>query len=202
MRHHDNAGFSLVELLVSMVVLLLVMIGAAGMLIQSSQVNRVEQMTVEAQANARNCLALVVAKLRSAGWDPLNVGVPTVALDPDPTDGVSQIEVFADLNQDGETDGTATDDDDGEQILIRHTGSRVEWRPTADVSDPFVVLARNISNDADGDGTPEPMFVPDSTSNPTRVTVQVTAESARADSRTGQPVRYTVTSRVVLRKTL
>jgi prepilin-type N-terminal cleavage/methylation domain-containing protein len=202
MRYDGNGGFSLVELLVSMVVLLLVMTGVAGMLIQSSQVNRAEQMTIEAQANARNCLALVVAKLRSAGWDPLNVGVPTVALDPDPSDGVSEIEVFADLNQDGETDGAATDDDDGEQILIRHTGNQVEWRPSADVSDPFVVLARNISNDADGDGTPEPMFVPDSTSNPTRVTVRITAESARADSRTGQPVRYTVTSQVVLRKTL
>jgi prepilin-type N-terminal cleavage/methylation domain-containing protein len=200
MTQHDSRGFSLLELLVSMTVLLMVMIGVAGMLIQNSQINRVEQMTVEAQSNARNCLAMVVAKLRSAGWDPLNVNIPTVALDPDLGDDISEIEVFADLNKDGETDGTVTDDDDGEQILIRHFKNQVEWRPSADVGDPFVVLARNISNDADGDGTPEPMFVPDSTVDPERITVQITAQSPKADSRTGQFVRYTVTSQVVLRK--
>ena len=38
-------------------------------------------MTVEVQGNARNTLSMVVQKLRSAGWDPMNWGIPTVRLD-------------------------------------------------------------------------------------------------------------------------
>ena len=198
----DTRGFTLVEMLVSMVVLMLVMVGVAALLIQSSRINKYEQLAVQTQANARNCLAMVVAKLRSAGWDPLNVDVPSVVLDPDLSDTISEIEVYADINGDGETDGTVTDDDDGEQILIRHTGDRIEWRPSADTSDPFIILARNISNDADGDGTPEPMFVPDSTTDPRMITVRITAESPVADLRTGEFSRYSVVSQVVLRKAL
>jgi type II secretory pathway pseudopilin PulG len=189
---HKSAGFSLVELLVGIVVLLLAMAGLAGLLIKNARMNKIEQMTVEAQANARNCLSMVVQKLRSAGWDPLNVGINVVTLDPDLTDQISQIEVFADYNpEDGDSD------DPGEQVLIRHTGNRVEWRQTA--SSSYETLAINISNDADGNGTPEPMFVPDSTTNPTRITVTITAQSPVPDARTGDFIRYTVTSDVVLR---
>jgi len=201
MRRAD-AGFSLVEMLVSLTVLLLATTSLAGLLVQNSKMNKSQQLAIDAQSNARNCLEIVVAKLRSAGWDPVNAGVSTVTLDPDLTDLVSEIEVFADVNADGETDGTTTDDDDGEQLLIRHTGNQVEWRASADVSDPFVVLAVNITNDADGDGTPEPMFVPDSLTDPERVTVRITARSPVVDPVTRAFIRYTVSSDVVFRKNL
>jgi type II secretory pathway pseudopilin PulG len=192
MNTRRSSGFSIVEMLVSIVVLLLAMAGLAGLLIKNARVNKIEQMTVEAQANARNCLSMVVQKLRSAGWDPLNFGINVVALDPDTTDPISQIEVFADINpEDGATSGV------GEQVLIRHNGDRVEWRQTP--TSAFETLAINISNDADGDGTPEPMFVPDSTTNPTRITVTITAQSPVPDARTGDFVRYTVTADVLLR---
>lgn len=191
MRGADR-GFTLVETLIALTVLLLIMAGLAGMLIQNAHVNKNQQMTVEAQANARNTLSMVVQKLRSAGWDPLNAGINVVNLDPDLTDNISEIEVFADFNpEDGATTGPE------EQVLIRHVGDRVEWRP--DPNSAFIVLATNISNDADGDGTPEPMFVPDDTVKPTRITVTVTAESPVADATTGRTVRYTVTSDVHLR---
>jgi len=188
----DKRGFTMVETLIALTVLLLIMAGLAGMLIQNAHVNKNQQMTVEAQANARNTLSMVVQRLRSAGWDPLNAGINVVNLDPDLTDNISEIEVFADFNpEDGLTDGV------DEQVLIRHVGNQVEWRSTP--TSPFVVLATNISNDADGDGTPEPMFVPDDTVNPTRITVQITAEAPVADASTGRRVRYTVTSDVLLR---
>jgi prepilin-type N-terminal cleavage/methylation domain-containing protein len=191
-----QSGFSLVELLVSLTLVAVIAGGLANMMIHSSRMNRSRQMTVDVHANARNCMTLIVQKLRSAGWDPMNAGVATVALDPDTSDDVSQIEVFADLDGDGLTLG------DGEQVLIRHLDDRVVWRRTGNIGAPFSVLASHISNDADGDGTIEPMFVPDSTTHPTRITVRVTARSAVRDPLTREFLRYTLTSDVILRKSI
>jgi type II secretory pathway component PulJ len=190
-----QGGFSLVELLVALLVTMVIMAGLFGMLIENSRINKSKKMTMEAQANARSTLSLVVQKLRSAGWDPMNAGIPSLTLDPDLSDAVSQIEIFADLDMDGDTD------EDREQILLRHQNGQVEWRSSNDVTAPFAVMAVNISNDADGDGTAEPMFVPDATP-PTRITVRVTAQSPSRDPMTGEFIRYSVASDVILRKGL
>ena len=87
-----------------------------------------------------------------------------------------------------------------EEVLIRHSGNQILWR--RDASSSFIVLATNISNDADGNGTIEPMFVPDATPNPSRITVQITAQSPAPDPTSGRFIRYTVSSDVVLRKSL
>jgi Tfp pilus assembly protein PilW len=185
-----------VELLVSLTVMTLVAGGLLTFLFHNARLSKTQRLTAEAQANARSCLTTVVQKLRSAGWDPMNAGIATVVLDPDTTDNISQIEIFADLDMDGTTNGTL------EQALIRHVNDRVEWRPTNSTGQPFEIVALHISNDADGDGTPEPMFVPDSTSDPKRITVTVTATSPSRDPVSNDFVRYTVSSEVVLRKAL
>jgi len=197
MIRDNQKGFSLVELLVSVTVMTLALSGLATLLIQNARINKSQRMAAEIQANARNTLSMVVQKLRSAGWDPTNAGLPTVTLDPDTTDSISEIEVFADLNEDGDTL------DADEQTLIRHLGAsnQVVWRPTSDVNDPFIVLSGDISNDIDGDGNIEPMFVPDA-NPPTRITVQITAQSPAPDPTSGEFIRYTVSSDVVLRKAL
>ena len=197
MRKHGQDGFSLIEMLVSITVLLLAMAGLSSLLIQNARVNKSQQMTVEVQANARNCLSMIVQRLRSAGWDPLNQGTfSPVILDQDLADSIDELEVFADLDMDGLTDS------DDEQVLIRHVGTQVVWRRTNDVSDPFIVLAANITNDANGDGVPELMFVPDLTPDPTRIRVTITAQSPAPDPTSGEFIRYTVSSDVTLRKAL
>ncbi len=196
MQGHAQRGFSLLELLVSLTVTLLIMTGVTKMMLQNAKINKAQQMTAQAQSNARNCLAMIVQRLRSAGWDPLNAGVPSVNLDTDPGDDIAEIEVFADLDSDGLTDGI------DEQVLIRHIGDRIVWRRSNDVSEPFVILATNISNDADGDGTIENMFVPSSTPDPERITVQITARSPVPDPMSGKFIRFTAGTDVVLRKTL
>jgi prepilin-type N-terminal cleavage/methylation domain-containing protein len=195
----DQRGFSLVELLVSLTILVLAMTGLAGLLIQNAKVNKSEQMTAAVHTNARNSVTMIVQELRSAGWDPLYLSFPGVVLDPDDndaddTDGVDDLEVYADLLGNGNT----TDMD--ERVRIRFNGSQILWR--RQVGQSYIVVAGNISNDADGDGTPEPMFLPDTTPTPSRITVQVTAESPTPDPLTGQPIRYTVSSDVVLREQL
>jgi Tfp pilus assembly protein PilW len=179
-----------------MTVLMLCVTGLARMMIENARLNRAQQMTAQAQATARNCLSMVVQRLRSAGWDPLNAGIPSVALDADMSDDVSEIEIYADIDQDGVT--SAQD----EQVLIRHVGSQVVWRRTSDASDPWLIVATNISNDEDGDGVPEPMFIPDSLTDPTVITVRVTAESPSPHPVSGEMIRYTVSSDVTLRKLL
>ena len=148
-RAAGQAGFTLVELLVSVTILLVIMGGLAKLLIQNSQVNRKEQMAVETQANARHCVSMITAVIRSAGWDPAETGFDSVDLDPTPLDSEQSIRVYTDLNADSDND------DADEDITIRRIGTRVEWRKTSDATQPFVVLADNITNDSDGDGTVE-----------------------------------------------
>ena len=139
MAYPSSKGFSLIELLVSLSVTLLIMTGVTQMMLQNSRINRKQQLTAEVQSNARNCLSMIVQRLRSAGWDPLNAGIATVTLDSDSDDDINEIEVFADLDSDGTTDGM------DEQVLIRHVGNQIEWRRSNDVDEPFVVLAVNIT---------------------------------------------------------
>ena len=196
MQGHAQRGFSLLELLVSLTVTLLIMTGVTKMMLENAKINKAQQMTAQAQSNARNCLAMIVQRLRSAGWDQLNTGVPSVNLDTDTIDDIAEIEVFADLDSDGLTDGI------DEQVLIRHVGDRIVWRRSNDVSEPFVVLATNITNDANGDGTIESMFVPSSIPDPERITVQITAQSPMPDPMSGEFIRFTASTDVVLRKAL
>ncbi len=195
-RGRKEGGFTLVEMLVSLTLLSMVFGGIAALMIQNSQINRTEQISAEVQSNARNCLSMIVQVLRTAGWDPKNAGFAAVGLDPSPTNSTNYIEVFADLNEDGDTN------DANEDVTIRWATDKIEWRTTSDTTQPYVTLADSISNDADGDGAPETMFVADSMSNPTRITVRITARSPVPDPRSGQYIRYTVSSEVVLRKKL
>ncbi len=80
------------------------------------------------------------------------------------------------------------------------SGDQLVWRRSP--TDPYIVLARDITNDSDGDGIAEPMFVPDSAVDPTRITVRITARSPVPDPRSGGFVRYTVSTDVVLRSSL
>jgi prepilin-type N-terminal cleavage/methylation domain-containing protein len=187
-------GFSLIEMLVGLAILLVVMVAALGLVVHNSRINRAEQMSVAVRSDARACLSMIVHKLRTAGWDPTAAGIQVVRLDTTPLDGIEEIEVFADLDNDGATTGT------DEQVLIRFIQDRLEWRRSAAGS--FETMALGISNDADGDGTPEPMFTADSTTNPTRIVVRLTAESKHASPMTGSPIRYTLSSDLALRKRL
>jgi prepilin-type N-terminal cleavage/methylation domain-containing protein len=187
-------GFTLIEMLVSLAILSLAVGALAPLLLDSSRVNRAQQMTMAVQADARNSLELVTNALRTAGWDPLKTGFAALALNASDPASADHIEIFADLNEDGDTA------DDGEDVLIRLNGNRLEWRKSTGGS--FVVLADGITNDENGDGTAELMFTPNSATAPTQVAVKITARSPVPDPRTGQYIRYTVSDLVALRGSL
>lgn len=191
MSGRRQRGFTIIELLVALAVASLVLTGLASSLIENARINKAQQLRVQTQAGGRTTMAFVVKQLRSAGWDPTGSGFAAVALDADITDGDETIDLFFDNNADGDTS------DAGEQIRIRHTGTRVEWRqgPT----DPWETIGINITNDADLDGTPERMFTPSPAVDPTRLTVTLTASSGAVDPVSGEVARYTLTSDVTLR---
>lgn len=187
-------GFSLIELMVSTTIVLMVLGGITAMLIQNSQVYRAENMNAAVQATARTTMSMVTNAMFASGWDPRDAGFTPVVVDPAPTSTSNFIELRTDLDEDG-----TIDTDEGEDTTIRWNGSRVEWRRTSDTSVPFTTLAEDITNDEDGDGTTEPMFVADSLTDPTRITVKITARSAVPEPRTHQYLRFTITTDVVLR---
>jgi prepilin-type N-terminal cleavage/methylation domain-containing protein len=194
MRPRSEAGLTLVELLVSLAVFSIAVTAFASMVVGGAKLNKSQQMTISAQSNARNCVSLIEQALRTAGWDPRNAGFHGIVLQSPATAADNWIEVFADLDEDG---ATASDRED---MTFRLNGTTLEWRTSA--SGSFETLAPNITNDADGDGTPELMFTPDATPDPTRITVKVTARSAAPDPRTGHYIRATVATDVVLRGSL
>jgi prepilin-type N-terminal cleavage/methylation domain-containing protein len=187
-------GFTLLEMMISLCLFCFCVIAIATFLLDSTRLNRRQQMAMTIQADARNCLEMVTNVMRSAGWDPRKAGFTAVTLNAIDPASADHIEIRADLNEDGVI--SAADED----VLIRLNGNNLEWRKTA--GGQFVVLASDITNDENGDGNAEMMFTPDSVTNPTKVTVKITAQSPVPDSRTGKYVRYTVTDVVALRGNL
>jgi type II secretory pathway pseudopilin PulG len=199
MSARRQIGFTVVELLLSLALLLLAMSGVLALMVQNARINQAQKVTAELQAGARNSLSLIVQKLRSAGWDPRNTNLGSVVLDPDDldtddADGVDDVEILADLNGDGDVG------EPDERLRIRREADQILWRSLP--SEPFAILAAHITNDGDGDGAPEPMFVPDAVPSPSRIEVRVTAESPLPDPMSGRHARYTVSSDVVLRRSL
>ena len=193
-RPRTQSGLTLIEVLVSLALLTFVMAGVATLLLQSARANRGNQLALSAQASVRNSLAMIAPVLRSAGWDPRNAGIASVVLDG--SGNGNFITARADLNGDLDTL------DANEDVTIRFNSGRIEWRTTSDVSQPFVTLAEDITNDADGDGTPEPMFTPDSVSAPKLIRVKITARSPVKDPRSNLYIRATDTTDIVLRRSL
>jgi len=192
MSRGPQAGFSLAELLVSLALLAVGFSVLASLLVQNARANRGQQITLAVQANARNSLGILLPVLRSAGWDPRNFGIVPVTFDVGLTG--DWIQVRADLDEDGDTDG------DGEEVTVRFAGDRIEWKRASDVLAPWSTVAVDISNDADGDGAAEAMFLPDSWTNPTRIRIQITSQSSVPDPATRRVIRYTAASEILLRR--
>jgi prepilin-type N-terminal cleavage/methylation domain-containing protein len=189
-----NRGFSLVEFIVALALLVLLVTGIAPLLFQSAQMNRSQQLVIETQANARSSVSLITQRLRTSGWDPREVGIPPLTVGTIANGGTNAVQIFADLNEDGDVN------DQDENVLIRLVSNRIEWRRTAGGS--FETLALNINNDPDGDGTADPLFVPTPLANPASITVQVTAQSPVMDPRLADFARFTVANEVTLRNSL
>lgn len=193
MSARGESGFTLIEGLVTLTVLSVAVAILGSMLVQAGRINRQQRTQAELQESARTALSITVQALRTAGWNPRQVpGVSPVVASPSGTT-TDDLTINADTNGDGTISGT------DEIVEIRHVDDRIEWKRGTATGTAFETLAADITNDANGDGTAEPMFTLSSASAPKTVTVKITAQSKFRDLQSGRYQRYTVSSDVMLR---
>jgi type IV pilus assembly protein PilW len=185
MRGSSNmkqSGYTLVELMVSLAIsgILLTSIGAT-FIAQRKSYDLQEQIT-EMQQTARAALDMMSREIRMAGYDPTDLMQKS---DPSYADFVgipynaSQLEMVSDLNGDGETDGTVTDDDTNEDIVYAYYDSddQIKRKTGAGYFQPF---AENIQAfgfdylDSNGSATT-------TTADIRQIRITVTARTSKRD---------------------
>ncbi len=143
-KHHGNqSGFSLVEVLITLVLTGLIMSAVYGVYISNIQQARVEDQRVDIQQSQRFAIDLLMNQLRHAGYDLTDSGTPTVV-----AAGTDYIYFTADLN-----DNTGSEEADGD---VDDAGEHVVFCRYPDPNRPgFFQLGftnGNGAGDADGDG--------------------------------------------------
>ena len=113
-------GFTMVELLVSILVSMIVLAAiSATFIIQNKSYAKQEQV-VDVQENARATLQIMTKELLMAGYDPTGeAGAGILVADAD------KVQFTMDRNGDGETDGALSDDDTNEDITYTLNADRV-----------------------------------------------------------------------------
>jgi type IV pilus assembly protein PilW len=129
-------GFTLVELLIAMMLGLIVLTSIASAFVSQRKAFDVQEQVAEMVQGARAAMDMINSELKMAGYDPTDaeiVGVPYSA---------TQLEIRGDLNSDGETDGTASNDDTNEEIIYTYDSANKQIdRNTGGGAQPF---AENI----------------------------------------------------------
>ncbi len=117
----NDSGFSLLEILVAMAIGVIVLAIAGKTFIVQSRSYGVQQQITEMVQTSRATMNLIAREVRMAGYNTTNTPIDGIIYDPD------QLQVFADLNGDGDTadeyeDITYTYDSTS-FIINRDTGS-------------------------------------------------------------------------------
>ncbi len=110
---NKEGGFTLAELLVAMLISGVVFGAISGTFIIQSRFYDVQEQVIEMMQSTRAAMNMISREVRMAGYDPTNVnivGIPNAA----------ELRILADLNEDGETDGTITNDDANEEIIYSY----------------------------------------------------------------------------------
>jgi len=211
-RHgRPDAGFSLVELLVVMVVTIAVVGGATLLAGQMQMSYRTQQQAATAQQEARYVIQQIEQYLRSAGNNPYRLdmtpcpaaGTPVVAfrLDPDGDGQQDDVRVQMDVNPtNGLVGGGSTCDEANEDVTIYHNPGvnavmvqdNVLGGPPRILTDTVVTGLRFTYRN--------PLRV--ITTNPLNVAfveTRVTVQTRMDDINLGDPITYTLSSEVRVR---
>ena len=197
-----NAGFSLIELLITVAVLTVVSGAAISMLYQSQFVYTAQTEAAEASNNIRAATEQVVRVIRQAGSDPLEVlGVPAVSIL-----GSGYVQIASDLTgsvpsvtgdpmeSTGDPDGTLTSI--GEIVTFRYDSSSEEL--FMDMGYGESVLAPNITDFSlsyfDASGAPTTV-----NQDISLVRINITGKTENTDKQTGRRNAVSLTSEVFVR---
>jgi len=125
-------GFTLVELLIAMAISLVVLTSISSAFITQRKAYNLEEQKTEMIQTARAAMDMISSEVKMAGyhWDPTFTSIlqttdssattTYVGMLYDDVNDPPQLGIKADLNSDGETDGTATNDDANEEITYKY----------------------------------------------------------------------------------
>lgn len=137
-RAQPEAGFSLLEMIVSVALSTIVMGAALSLLINSQRVYSAEQANADAQENARFAILRLSEILRGAGNNPASIqtfnpltstSVADNGVVVAPGTGGNQVTIFADYNGNGTfTDNISSSDNiiTSENVTLRLNGTTIE----------------------------------------------------------------------------
>ena len=138
MKRQARAGFTLIEMMVSMTLLVIVMSSVFGVMAQSQRQYAQQREVVRAQETLQGIEILLTRVLRSGRADPRQLGIGL--LDPDPLDHdvFDNLRVVSDLNGDGVTTGAMEDVEvriEADTIWMRWQSGAVEQPVALEVAE-------------------------------------------------------------------
>jgi type IV pilus assembly protein PilW len=163
-----TAGFTLIEVMVSMTIGLVVLAAVAGTFTVQLRQNSAEEQLAQMQQDVRGALDLMVREIEMAGFKPAGVVFNGIA-----TSTATTLRIKLDLDSTGVTTDGATDD-------ISYTYSSGVLTRTLNNPASSATLADNLTLfsfsylDANGAATTTSTAV-------RRITINITAQTARAD---------------------
>ena len=167
-KFKKTAGFTLIEVMVSMTIGLVVLAAVAGTFTVQLRQNSAEEQLAQMQQDVRGALDLMVREIEMAGFKPAGVAVNGIA-----TSTATTLRIKLDLDSTGLTTDGATDD-------ISYTYSSGVLTRTLNNPVSSATLADNLTLfsfsylDANGAAT--------TTSTDVRkITINITAQTARPD---------------------
>jgi len=148
----NNHGFTLIELMISLVLTLLVLSGVYNLFISQTKAYGTQNQVVEMQQNVRIAMDLITQNIRSAGYDPRNsgdFGFTNSTFSASDTPPVFQItdmnSLFLTMNDNGDT---TIDLNVNERIGYRLNGGNLQISTAINAGTGFVStwtdLAENI----------------------------------------------------------
>jgi len=145
-KNREN-GFTLIELLIAMALTIVIIAALSNAFISQRKTYAVQVQVSEMTQNARAAIDMITREIKMAGFAPTGYD-ETATVPPFPKMqrkdstvssfvgipyNATQLQIIADLNGDGETDGTTSDDDANEEIIYTYnpTDKQIE-RNTGD----------------------------------------------------------------------
>jgi type IV pilus assembly protein PilW len=151
--HHDNQGFTLVELMITMAIAGMIMAAVYSAYLAQQRTSTAQRQVVEMQQNIRAALNVMMQEIRMAGYDPtkdanaaiLTAGAGRMGFTQDITNNAGTGDSDGDVGDANETVtyGFATDDDASPQDGVADAGVASLGRKTSELSG-FQPIAENI----------------------------------------------------------
>ena len=109
MTRRARSGFTVIEMMVSMTLLVIIMSSVFGVMAQSQREYATQREVVRARETLQGIEILLTRVLKSGRADPRQLGIGLLDPDPQDHDVFDNIRVVSDLNADGLTDGSMED---------------------------------------------------------------------------------------------